>query len=280
MMRNLSGGSALARVAAALVAVSPALVAVSPALVAVSALIAVSPALIAVSPALAQHGDEAEHGDAADHEGDEHDGVAHGDEAGHEGEHELGAVHEPVWDYGLLGYQLLNFFVWAGLLIWVIRSRIPGFLAGRKAALVEGLEEARRMKDEAERKVEEYTSRIDNLDAELDKMRAQMRDGGLAERDRIVKDAASRAEKMRAEAKFLIEQQMKSLREDLTREAIEAAIGAAEKILRDKVGAPGDQERLATEYLGHLERQLQSAKPSAAQRSALPNASGAGKETR
>lgn len=209
--------------------------------------------------AVAQHEDE--HGEEAAHAGDDHGGAAH-----EGGEHGEGAVHEPVWDYGLLGYQLLNFGVWAGLLIWVLRSRIPGLLAGRKAALVEGLEEARRMKDEAERKVQEYTSRIDNLDAELDTMRHEMRQGGLAERDRIVKDAAHRAEKMRAEAKFLIEQQMKTLREDLTREAIEAAIGAAEKILRDKAVAPADQERLATEYLGHLERQLK--------------ASGAAKESR
>ncbi len=104
---------------------------------------------------------------------------------------------------------------------------------------------------------DEYTARIDNLDAELDTMRAEMREGGLAERNRIVEDAARRAEKMRAEAKFLIEQQMKTLREELTREAIEAAIGAAEKILRDGAAQP-DQERLATAYIGQLERQLKS----------------------
>lgn len=203
--------------------------------------------------ARAQHEDE--HGEAAAHEGGEA-AAEHGEAGGH-GEGEHGAVHEPEWDYTRLSGQLLNFAIWAALLIYVIRTRVPGYLAGRKAALVEGLEEARRMKDEAERKVDEYTARIDNLDAELDRMRAEMREGGLAERNRIVEDAALRAEKMRAEAKFLIQQQMKTLREELTREAIEAAIGAAEKILREKAAAP-DQERLATEYLGHLERQLKA----------------------
>lgn len=198
--------------------------------------------------AVAQHGEEAApHGEAADHgEAD-----AHGDH---------GAVHEPEWDYTRLAGQLVNFGIWAFLLVYVIRSRAPGFLGARRAALVEGLEEARRIKEEAERKVEMYTSRIDNLDAELDRLRAEMQEGGKAERDRIVKDAADRAAKMHAEAKFLIEQQMKSLREELTREAIEAAVGAAEKILREKAGAT-DQERLATEYLAQLEQQLKASAP-------------------
>lgn len=204
--------------------------------------------------ALAQHGDEHE-ADTAEH-GDEHgDAAAHaGHDEGHEGDH--GAVHEPEWNYTRLAGQLLNFGIWLALIIWVVRSRVPGYLAGRKASLVEGLDEARRMKEEAERKVEEYTARIDNLDSELAQMRAEMKKGGLAERDRIVKDAATRADKMRAEAKFLVEQQMKTLREELTREAIEAAIGAAEKILREKAGA-ADQEQLAKDYLGQLEKQLQ-----------------------
>ena len=208
--------------------------------------------------ALAQHGDEAEH-EIAEHgvagHGDEPgDAAAHaGHDEGHDGDH--GAVHEPVWNWFVLGGQVTNFLIWFALIVFVVRSRVPGYLAGRKAALVEGLEEARRMKDEAERKVEEYTARIDNLDSELAQMRAEMKKGGLAERDRIVKDAALRADKMRAEAKFLVEQQMKTLREELTREAIEAAIGAAEKILREKAGA-ADQAELAKDYLVQLEKQL------------------------
>lgn len=201
--------------------------------------------LLAPAGVLAQHEDE--HASAGEEHGDEHAAAAAHGAADH---------HEPVWDYTRLAGQLVNFAIWLALLVYFVRTRAPGFLATRRASLVEGLEEARRMKEEAERKVEEYSARIDNLDAELDKMRAEMKQGGLSERDRIVKDAAARAEKMHDEAKFLVQQQIKTLREELTREAIEAAIGAAEKILREKAGA--DQERLATEYLGQLDRQLKS----------------------
>ena len=48
-------------------------------------------------------------------------------------------------------------------------------------------------------------------------------------RDRIVAEAEARATRMRDDTRFVIEQQMKQLRADLTREAIEAAVNAAEQ---------------------------------------------------
>jgi len=78
-----------------------------------------------------------------------------------------------------------------------------------------------------------------------------MIDAGVAERDRIIADAQSKAERMRKDAQFLIDQQMKQLRIDLTREAVTAAVDAAEKVLREKA-SPADQERLAREYLQRL----------------------------
>lgn len=194
--------------------------------------------------AVAQHDEEDAHGEVGAH-GDEHAEGEHGEA------HAAGVELDPS---RLIG-QLVNFALWAGILWYMLKDRIPAFLASRRATIVSELDEAKRMKEEAERKFAEYSERIENLDSELDRMRAEMKQGGLSERDRIVAEAASRGEKMRAEARFLVEQQMKQLKEDLTREAIEAAIGAAEKILRDKTGAP-DQERLATEYLDRLSSQL------------------------
>lgn len=181
---------------------------------------------------------------------DEH-GVEH--DEGHD-EHG-GEAHAGGLDMGRLMGQVVNFLLWAGILYWLLKDRLPAFLATRRAGIVGELDEAKRMKEEAERKFAEYSERIENLDAELDRMREQMTKGGHAERERIVADAAARGEKMRAEARFLVEQQMKQLREDLTREAVEAAVDAAEKILRERTAAP-DQERLATEYLERLTVQL------------------------
>jgi F0F1-type ATP synthase membrane subunit b/b' len=56
---------------------------------------------------------------------------------------------------------------------------------------------------------------------------------------------------MRKDAKFLVEQELKQIRGDLWREAVDMAVRAAEDLLKLRV-TPADQERLAEEYLADL----------------------------
>ena len=74
---------------------------------------------------------------------------------------------------------------------------------------------------------------------------------GEAERDRIVAEAEKKASRLRKDAEFLIAQRFKLLREELSREAVESAVAAAEAVLRDKAN-PTDQTRLADAYLARL----------------------------
>lgn len=147
--------------------------------------------------------------------------------------------------------SLLNFTLLIAILFFGLRKPLGTFLSNRKLALEEGLAEAQRMKQEADAKYKEYASRLEKLDHEIDKLRAEMVKAGEAERDRIVQEAEAKAARMRRDADFLIEQQLKQLREDLTREAAYAAVATAEQVLRDKITAE-DQQRLAQEYLKRL----------------------------
>ncbi len=203
--------------------------------------------------ASAQHEDEGEaHGDAEGELGEE---AAASEEHGEHGHHpgigdmfwlEAGPNGEPPF-----AGRVLSFFLWAFIIVYFGRKPIADFLAVRRKAIVDGLEEARRVEAAAQAKHEEYTARIENLDHEIAKLREEFKRAGMEERDRMVAEASGRAEKMHAEAKFLVDQQLKTLRQELTREAIEAAVGAAEKILRERATA-ADQQRLADEYLARL----------------------------
>ncbi|MFW5876696.1 MAG: hypothetical protein ACOCXM_08160 [Myxococcota bacterium] len=174
-----------------------------------------------------------------------------------------GAEHEQAADadghdvspaevFSLTNYEfwgpIVNFL--AVLLIITVFGgpRIRAFLVARRKEIAEGLEEAQRLKTEAEAKYEEYASRLDQLDQEMARIRQEMVKAGEAERDRIVSEAEAKAARMRRETQFVIEQQMKQLREDLTKEAVHAAIQAAETVLKEKVTAD-DQQRLAKQYL-------------------------------
>ncbi len=184
----------------------------------------------------AAHGEgaEGEHGPGADHE---------------EGEH--GGHHEAHFDPIKFLATVVNFLIWLAIVVWLGRKPISEYLKNRRLAVEEGLEEAKRLSAEAQEKHAEYSARLERLDEELDKLKGEMIQAGEVESDRIIQEAEARAARMRKDATFLVEQQMKQLRLDLTREAIEAAVAAAEEVLSKQVAA-NDQQRLADDYLSQI----------------------------
>jgi len=178
---------------------------------------------------------------------DEHGG-GHGEHAG--------------WDVNALIASFVNFFVLISLFIYLFRDGLNSYLKSRRAAIEGELSEAARLRAEAETKHKEYTARLATLDQELEQIKRDMIAAGQKERDRIVAEAEEKAARMRKEAQFIVEQQVKQLRDDLTREAAEAAIGAAEALLT-KSTTSFDQQRLAQEYLSALQKGPASAKPPA-----------------
>ncbi|MEC7520018.1 MAG: ATP synthase F0 subunit B [Myxococcota bacterium] len=180
--------------------------------------------------------------------------VAHGEE-GH-GEHaaEHGEEHHPA-GIGTLLAPFVNFVLWAAILFFLFRKPLTEFLANRRRSVEEGLVEAKRLKEEAEAKYEEYSERLERLDVELDELRKEMVHAAESERDRILADANARSARMRKDAQFLIDQQMKQLKSDLTKEAIEAAIAAAEKVMVEQIGG-ADQERLADQYMTTIQQAM------------------------
>jgi F-type H+-transporting ATPase subunit b len=180
-----------------------------------------------------------EHEGQGAHEAAEHD-------AGHHVAHPSD-VYEPIEFWG----AVVNFGLLIVVLVALGKKPMASFLSSRRRAVEEGLAEAQRMKSQAEAKHKEYSERLEQLDREIAEIKREMVKAGEAERDRIVADAEAKAARMRRETSFLIEQQMKQLRVDLTREAVEAACEAADAVLREQTGS-ADQQRLAQDYLERL----------------------------
>lgn len=196
---------------------------------------------VAAQPHDEHHGDEMAHEEAhADH-ADHAD--EHGDHHGH-GEVSFEALtHDKKFIASLISFGILMMII-----VGVGRRRVRASLENRRREIEEAVEEARRREEEAEAKRKEFEERLAQLDSEMEKIREEVVRAGETERDRIVEDAEAKAALMRKDAKFQIEQQMKQLREDLTREAVEAAVTAAAGILTEKTTST-DQQRLAQSYL-------------------------------
>ncbi|MCA9530941.1 MAG: ATP synthase F0 subunit B [Myxococcales bacterium] len=160
-----------------------------------------------------------------------------------------------------IGWQQLHWTAFWGsvfnfaLLVWLIwyfgRKPVRAFLETRRAEVQAAIEEATRLKQAAEAKRAEYQQRLDKLESELEQIRADMVRAGEAERDRIVAEAEQKAARARKETAFVIEQQAKQMRADLSREAVESAVATAERLLNDKATA-SDHERLAKHYLDRV----------------------------
>ena len=73
---------------------------------------------------------------------------------------------------------------------------------------------------------------------------------------RIVAQAEEKAARVRKDTSFLIDQQIKQLRKDLTQQAANAAVSAAQELLQERT-TEADQDQLAEAYLNRLDEVIE-----------------------
>ncbi len=152
---------------------------------------------------------------------------------------------------------LINFAILVVLGYMAVRRQVNPALSARRAAVETEIAEAKRLHDEAQALHKEYTDRLASLTTEVASLKADFVKQGEAERDRIVSEAHARAEKLRAEGAQMIEQEMRALRDQLRRDAVLAAVTAAEDTVRKAI-TPADHGRLVDEFVQSIEREAQT----------------------
>jgi F-type H+-transporting ATPase subunit b len=197
--------------------------------------------------------------------------AAGGGEGDHGGDH-APSVHDINWYYGMLGEKegvepsvlwrptgmpapygalLLNSAILYFVLFSLFKKPITEGLAKRKTTILRGMEEAARMKQEAEQQLAGYEAKLAGLDEDIARLQREMRSAGEAERARILAEARERRERMERDAHVLVEQELKAVRERLIRETLESALASAARKLKDQLG-PAEQQALADRYLAEI----------------------------
>ncbi len=190
--------------------------------------------------------------ETAHHESEAHEAVEHAEGQDDHGELSFSSLIRSREFQG----TLVNFLVLVALIAWVIRKKGNPALAARRAEVEKELAEAKRLRTEAEKRHMETAMRLEKLDQEMVEIRGEMIKAGEAERDRIVAQAEEKAARIRKDANFLIDQQIKQLRKDLTQQAANAAVVAAQELLQERT-TETDQDRLAEAYLTRLDEVLE-----------------------
>jgi F-type H+-transporting ATPase subunit b len=192
------------------------------------------------------------------------EGVEHGEAHG-EAHEEEGIVNWWSWDYGAtakdpehkhwpppFGWALVNFGVFLYLLSRILWRPIKAGIVSRHDQIKGELDEATRLRKQAEAQLAEYAQKVKNVDQEVDALLAQLRTEAEGERARIVAAAETEARRLKAEADHQIKLEIARARAELQRETVEAALKAAEELLVRNVNA-ADQQKLAERYVGDLE---------------------------
>ncbi len=147
--------------------------------------------------------------------------------------------------------SLINFGGLVFLLYRFGKKPIGEALAKRKESIMQEIDTAARLKDDARKRLKEYKKRFTRIEDTLAEITAEYAAQAEAEKTRILAEAEERRARMRRDAEFRIGQELKAARAELLAEAVEGAVAAAEQMLKTKV-SPADLDRMNDGYLTSL----------------------------
>jgi F-type H+-transporting ATPase subunit b len=143
---------------------------------------------------------------------------------------------------------VINFAILGLILYKFGRKPLAEALVKRKATIMSDIETATKLKEDAERRLEEYEDKFERMDETLSQLRAELAAQSEQEKKHILAEAEERRVRMLRDAEFRIEQEGKAARAELLQQAVVGAAAAAEELLVKKVG-PSDLDRMAEDYL-------------------------------
>lgn len=149
------------------------------------------------------------------------------------------------------GMLIFNAVVLYAFILKKTRKPLAEALKQRKASILRGMDDAARMKRDAEQRLAEYEERLSRIEEEIERVRRDMREAAELERASILAEARARRGRMERDAQLLIEQELAAARDALKVEMVKGALSSATTAVRERLQS-NDQQRLADEYLAGL----------------------------
>ena len=101
-------------------------------------------------------------------------------------------------------FKTVNSVIIIGFLVWMLAPKIKSFFAGRREEIKESLESTAAQKANAEKQYREYAEKIDKASLEIDGIFEMIKAQGVVEKQKIIEDATKVAEKMKEDAKRVL----------------------------------------------------------------------------
>ncbi len=147
--------------------------------------------------------------------------------------------------------HLVNFLILVGVLVYFAGPWVKTTLEARRDSYARAIDDAARLKADAEARARDYRDRLARADAEIAALKAQYRADAEAERARMLGDAERAAERIRRTAEETAAQETAKARVALREEAARLATSLAEQTVKRDL-TPADQARLVQDFITRL----------------------------
>lgn len=126
----------------------------------------------------------------------------------------------------------LNFAVIFFAIAGLMRKMLPGYFRGRTSTIQKGIEEARKMSEDARRRLAEVEGRLSRLDSEIAGMKREADENAKAEELRLLAAGEEERRRIVTSAEQEIEMAANAARRELKAYVAELAVQLAEKKIR------------------------------------------------
>lgn len=151
----------------------------------------------------------------------------------------------------VLIYKLINFIVMAVIAYIVWKKALKGLLTKRGEGIKKALEDAKAAKEAADTKAAEYRQKLALLEKRIEELHLELKAEGETEKARILSEAEEAVNKIKEQAKFASDQELKKAKMEIKKEVADIAVALAEEIIRKELTSE-DQEKLIKGYLENL----------------------------
>ena len=148
-------------------------------------------------------------------------------------------------------FRVINFILFAGILVWLLRKKIKEYYAGRKEKIANELRDMEAAKIEAEKSLAEVEKRIASLEIEAQEILDEYRRQGESIQATIIARAEETARQITEQAQFTVENEAKMAAENLRFAVADMVVEATEQVLKSQLG-PEEHEKLIDKYLNKV----------------------------
>jgi F-type H+-transporting ATPase subunit b len=145
-------------------------------------------------------------------------------------------------------FPTLNFLIFVYIIKRFAVPLIREYLRSRRERIVASFADAAERKKNVEAVVQDYRSRLAGLDAEMRSIQESYRAEGETERAKLLRQGELLAARIKEDARFLANQEIKLARQKIREEMASRAEATAQELVQRHLSA-ADQRRLVEDFL-------------------------------